>query len=247
MKIARVEWRGQTTWVEVDGDSIFALVGDRFGGPRRGSALGPLAEARLLAPVEPANKVVGLLGNYGSKGERAGPGIFLKPSSAVIADGDEIKRPPAVASINFEPELGVVIGRRAKDVPVQSALEHVMGFTIVNDVTSFDARKEDGPASTRYKSYDTFCPMGPWIVTGIDASAVGIRSRLNGTVKQDSSTSGLAFNIGEAVAWVSSVMTLEPGDVISTGTPPGPGAMSPGDVIECEIDGIGVLTNRVVG
>lgn len=246
MKIGRVRWDGQPLWVEIEGDAVYHLDGDRFGAGRRGRYLGPLAGLRLLAPIEPANKIIGLLGNYGSRGDRKGPGIFLKPSSAVIAHEDAIVWPKPAPNIGFEAELGVVIGRQAKDVPQASALEFVLGYTIVNDVTSFQVRAEDGALSTRFKAFDTFCPVGPWIVTGLDPQRLRLTSRLNGVTRQDASTAQMAFSVAETVAWISAVMTLEPGDLISTGTPPGFCDMQEGDVIECEIEGIGVLRNRVV-
>jgi 2-keto-4-pentenoate hydratase/2-oxohepta-3-ene-1,7-dioic acid hydratase in catechol pathway len=245
MKIARIEWRGAPVWSEVDGDAVYRLEGERFGAWRRGQALGRLAEARLLAPIEPANKIAGLLGNYGSKGKRAGPGFFFKPYSAVIAPGEAIVKTPRTPAINFEAELGVVIGRRAKDVPESSALDYVLGYTIVNDVTCFPVQKEDGALSSRFKAFDTFCPAGPWIVTGLDGGRLRLTSRLNGVTKQDISTGQMAFSVAEVIAWISAAVTLEPGDLISTGTPPGNAEMEPGDVIECEIEGIGVLRNPV--
>jgi 2-keto-4-pentenoate hydratase/2-oxohepta-3-ene-1,7-dioic acid hydratase in catechol pathway len=245
MKFARVHWMGQPVWVEIEGDRMYRLGGSPFNAPRRGEFLGAITNARLLAPIEQHNKIIGLLGNYGSKGKRAGPGFFVKPNSAVVAQGDPIVKGPRTPSINFESELGVVIGRRAKNVPLASALDHVFGYTIVNDVTSFPVQREDGNLSTRFKAFDTFCPIGPWIVTGLDGQRLRVVSQLNGAKKQDTPTSEMAFSVAECIAWISAALTLEPGDVISTGTPPGNAEMQPGDIIECEIEGIGVLRNPV--
>jgi 2-keto-4-pentenoate hydratase/2-oxohepta-3-ene-1,7-dioic acid hydratase in catechol pathway len=174
------------------------------------------------------------------------PLLFLKPLSAVIADGDAIARPPGYARVDYEGELGVVIGQRARRVSREAALEVVMGFTCVNDVTVRDLQAKD-VQFTRAKSFDTFCPIGPRIVAGLDPRNLRIVTRLNGEVRQDSTTADLIFDVPALIAFVSSVMTLEPGDVISTGTPSGVGNLTPGDTVEVEIEGIGTLRNTVVG
>jgi len=174
------------------------------------------------------------------------PLLFLKPLSAVIGDGDAIVRPDGgYTRVDYEGELGVVIGQRARRVSRAAALEVVMGFTCVNDVTVRDLQAKD-VQFTRAKGFDTFCPIGPRIVAGLDPRNLRIITRLNGEVRQDSTTADLIFDVPALIAFVSSVMTLEVGDVISTGTPSGVGNLTVGDTVEIEIEGVGTLRNRVV-
>ena len=175
----------------------------------------------------------------------AEPLMFLKPPSAVIGDGEAIRRPAGFARVDHEAELGVVIGTRAQRVPKDRALEVVAGYTCVNDVTVRELQQRDGQW-TRAKGFDTFCPIGPRMVEGLDPSDLRIMARVNGEVRQDSRTSDLIFDVPSLIAFVSEYMTLEPGDVISTGTPAGVGNLAVGDVVEVEIEGIGVLRNPVV-
>src|SRR5687767_13019908 len=206
------------------------------------------ADAGELVELVPG-KIIGIGQNYRAHAAEMGKGIpeeplmFLKPRSALLADGGQIVRPP-YDQVHFEGELGVVIGQRARSVARERALDYVMGLTCVNDVTVRDLQKKDGQW-TRAKGFDTFCPLGPRIVAGLDPSNLRITTRVNGVVKQDSSTSDLIFDVPSLIAFVSQHMTLEPGDVISTGTPSGVGPLSPGDVVEVEIEGIGVLRNPV--
>lgn len=196
-------------------------------------------------------KIVAIGSNYRDHAAEMGkpvpaiPKIFLKAPSAVIYGGDAIVIPPRTTRVDHEAELAVVIGQRASRVPVARALDVVAGYTICNDVTARDFQKEDG-VFARAKGFDTFCPMGPVLVSGIDPGRLGIRCRVNGVVRQDSSTEQLVFDVATLIAFVSDIMTLMPGDVISTGTPAGVGPLVPGDVVEVEIDGIGTLTNPVV-
>jgi 2-keto-4-pentenoate hydratase/2-oxohepta-3-ene-1,7-dioic acid hydratase in catechol pathway len=197
------------------------------------------------------SKIVGIGQNYRAHAAEMGKGIpdeplmFLKPPTAVIADGMPIERPEGYERVDYEGELGVVIGKRARNVPRDQALDYVQGYVCVNDVTVRDLQKKDGQW-TRAKGFDTFCPMGPRVVPGLDPSNLRITTRVNGVVKQDSSTSDLIFDVPTLIAFVSKHMTLEAGDVISTGTPSGVGPLSPGDVVEVEIAGIGVLRNPVI-
>jgi 2-keto-4-pentenoate hydratase/2-oxohepta-3-ene-1,7-dioic acid hydratase in catechol pathway len=197
------------------------------------------------------SKIVGIGQNYRAHAVEMGKGIpdeplmFLKPRSALIGDGDPIERPPGYERVDYEGELGVVIGRRARRVARATALDVVMGFVCVNDVTVRDLQKRDGQW-TRAKGFDGFCPLGPRIVAGLDPSDLRITTRVNGAVKQASSTSDLIFDVPTLIAFVTEHMTLEPGDVISTGTPAGVGNLAVGDVVEVEIAGIGVLRNPVV-
>ena len=197
------------------------------------------------------SKIIGIGVNYRAHAVEMGKGLpeeplmFLKPRSALIPDGAAIERPGGYDRVDYEGELGVVIGQRARRISRAQALDVVMGFTCVNDVTVRDLQKKDGQWS-RAKGFDTFCPIGPRIVAGLDPSNLRIRTRVNGVVKQDSSTADLIFDVPTLIAFVSEHMTLEVGDVISTGTPSGVGNLAPGDVVEVEIEGIGVLTSSVI-
>ena len=197
------------------------------------------------------SKIVGIGLNYRAHAAEMGkalpeePLMFLKPPSAMIASGGSIERPPGYERVDFEGELGVVIGQRARRVPRERALDVVMGFTICNDVSVRELQKKD-VQYTRAKGFDTFCPIGPRIVAGLDPSRLALKTRLNGVVKQDSSTADLIFDIPTLIAFVTTYMTLEVGDVISTGTPSGVGNMNPGDEVEIEIEGIGILKSSVI-
>ena len=174
------------------------------------------------------------------------PLIFLKPSTAVIGSGDAIILPPQTKELNYEGELAVVIKEKAKNISKDEAHRFIAGYTCANDVTARDLQRIDGQW-TRAKSFDTFCPLGPRIVSDIDPKNLSIITRVNGTVKQNSNTKNMIFDVFELVSFVSEIMTLLPGDVIITGTPPGVGAIEAGDVVEVEIEGIGVLKNIVTG
>lgn len=209
----------------------------------------PLASIRFLVPVKPTKVVcVGL--NYLDHIDEIGmerptePLLFLKPLSSLTAHAEPIIRPPDVTRLDYEGELAVVIGRRATRVSRRDALDYVGGLTIANDVT---AREYQVPGSqwTRAKGYDTFAPVGPWLVTTTDWSGRRIETRVNSELVQSSTTDRLIFDVPTLVSHVSSIMTLEPGDVILTGTPRGVGPVANGDVIEIAIEGIGVLRNYV--
>jgi 2-keto-4-pentenoate hydratase/2-oxohepta-3-ene-1,7-dioic acid hydratase in catechol pathway len=171
--------------------------------------------------------------------------MFLKPRSALLPEGFPIERPAGYERVDYEGELGVVIGQRARRVSRERALDVVLGYTCVNDVTVRDLQKKDGQWS-RAKGFDSFCPIGPRIVAGLDPRNLRIITRVNGIVRQDSTTADLIFGVDALIAFVSEHMTLEPGDVISTGTPAGVGNLEPGDSVEVEIEGIGILKNPVV-
>jgi 2-keto-4-pentenoate hydratase/2-oxohepta-3-ene-1,7-dioic acid hydratase in catechol pathway len=174
------------------------------------------------------------------------PLIFMKPPTAVIGSGDAIFLPPQTKELNYEGELAIVIKEKAKNVSKDEARYFIAGYTCANDVTARDLQRIDGQW-TRAKSFDTFCPLGPRIVSDIDPKHLSIITRVNGTVKQNSNTKNMIFDVFELVSFVSEIMTLLPGDVIITGTPPGVGAIEAGDVVEIEIEGIGVLKNTVIG
>ena len=171
------------------------------------------------------------------------PILFLKPPSAILAPGKEIAYPAICHQMEYEGELAVVIGKRCSHVHIDDVEKHILGFTCFNDVTARDLQRKDGQW-TRAKSFDTFAPLGPWIGK-IDPSDSDIETRVNGIVKQKSNTSDLIFGVPRLVEFISSVMTLEPGDIIATGTPPGVGSLEKGDLVEVEIEGIGILRNTV--
>jgi 2-keto-4-pentenoate hydratase/2-oxohepta-3-ene-1,7-dioic acid hydratase in catechol pathway len=220
----------------------------RDGRPLGGAV--PLAGARLLPPCEPSKIVcVGL--NYKAHAEEQGkelpaePLIFLKAPSALLAPGGNVVLPAQSRQVEFEGELAVVIGRRASHVTVADALGHVLGYTCADDVSARDIQKRE-KVYTRAKGFDTFCPVGPWLETGIaDPQALTIELRVNGTQRQHSSTSDQIFGVAEVIAFISEIMTLEPGDLISTGTPSGVGPLAAGDRVEIEIPGIGTLRHGV--
>jgi 2-keto-4-pentenoate hydratase/2-oxohepta-3-ene-1,7-dioic acid hydratase in catechol pathway len=205
-------------------------------------------DVKLLSPCLPS-KVVAVGLNYRDHAEELGlaipeePILFMKPSTSVIGPGDMIVLPPQSVRVDYEAELAIVISKSAKNVPREKAQEYILGFTCLNDVTARDLQSKDGQW-TRSKSFDTFCPIGPWIDTEIDASDLKIELVLNGEIKQKSRTSNLIFNCAVLVEFISAVMTLHPGDVIATGTTSGIGPMGPGDTVEVRIEGIGSLVNR---
>jgi 2-keto-4-pentenoate hydratase/2-oxohepta-3-ene-1,7-dioic acid hydratase in catechol pathway len=172
------------------------------------------------------------------------PLIFMKPPTAVIGDGEMIIYPPQTQELHYEGELGIVIGKKARNVSVEEAQDCIAGYTCSNDVTARDLQRLDGQW-TRSKSFDTFCPLGPRIVKNIDPTNLAITTRVNSVTKQNSNTNQMIFNAYKLVSFISAIMTLLPGDVISTGTPPGVGELQVGDVVEVEIEGIGILRNTV--
>ena len=197
------------------------------------------------------SKIIGVGSNYRDHAAEMGrpvpavPRLFLKPPSAIIGTGDRIEIPPGTGRVDHEAELGVVIGRRCRRVGVEDALAYVHGYTCVNDVSARDFQREDGVFG-RAKGFDTFCPVGPFLVPGLDPRRLAVNCRVNGVVRQAGSTSNMVFTVAEIVAFVSGIMTLEPGDLITTGSPAGVGPLVAGDVVEIEIEGIGVLSNPVV-
>jgi 2-keto-4-pentenoate hydratase/2-oxohepta-3-ene-1,7-dioic acid hydratase in catechol pathway len=213
-----------------------------------------LEDVRLLAPVLPRSKVVGIGRNYAAHAAEMGndvptePLMFLKPNTSVVGPGDPIFYPSQTSNLHFEGELAVVIGRICRDVPPEQATDVIHGYTIANDVTARDLQKSD-VQFTRAKGFDSFCPLGPWIETDLDphdfAEGRSIQTHLNGDLQQDGSTKDLIFDIPTLISHITSVMTLLPGDVILTGTPEGVGPMQVGDEVEISIAGLGTLTNKV--
>jgi 2-keto-4-pentenoate hydratase/2-oxohepta-3-ene-1,7-dioic acid hydratase in catechol pathway len=228
----------------IAGDPLYAAV--QFTGQRV-----PLSEVRLLAPVLPRSKVLAVGRNYAEHAAEMGeevpdePLVFLKPNTSVIGPGEPIRLPRESAEVHHEGELAVVIRRICKDVPVDRADEVILGYTIANDVTARDLQKKDGQW-WRAKGFDTFCPLGPYLVTGVDVGDLRLTTRVDGAVRQDSSTALMIRKVPELVAFVSSAMTLLPGDVLLTGTPAGVGPIVAGQRVEVEIEGLGVLSNPVL-
>ena len=211
----------------------------------------PLEEARLLAPVIPRSKVIGIGRNYADHAKEMGgeppaqPLMFLVPNTAVVGPGDPIVMPAGAQEISYEGELAVIIGRIAKDVPRERVSEVVYGYTCANDVTARDWQRGDGQWA-RAKGFDTSKPLGPWISTDLDVSDLRIQSRIDGETRQDGRTADMIFDVETLVSYVSAAFTLLPGDVILTGTPAGVGLVEPGQRVDVEIEGIGTLSNTFV-
>ncbi len=228
---------------------IGALDGTPFGAFSREEARLPLEEARILPPVVPS-KIVCIGRNYAAHAREhqaevpAVPLIFLKPPSSVIAHGESIVLPPQSQQVEHEAELAVVIGSRGRWLTPENALQHVLGYTIANDVTARDLQRSDGQW-TRGKGFDTFCPLGPWIETEFNPADALITCKVNGETRQLGSTRDMVFDIRQLLVFISSVMTLEPGDLILTGTPAGVSPLKEGDVVTISIEGLGVLENPV--
>jgi 2-keto-4-pentenoate hydratase/2-oxohepta-3-ene-1,7-dioic acid hydratase in catechol pathway len=239
-------------WVLTQGeqDSVGPVEGSPFGEFRRLEANLPLESVRLLTPVSPS-KIICVGRNYAAHAKEHGaevpeiPLIFLKPPSALIGPDDQIVLPPQSKQVEHEAELVVVIGKRGRWVAPEDAFEHVLGYTIGNDVTARDLQNRDGQW-TRAKGFDTFCSVGPWIETEFDSSDSVVSCYVNGEMRQMASTRDMVFNVRQLVAFASTVMTLEPGDLLFTGTPSGVGPLAPGDVVEVTIEGLGKLSNTVV-
>ena len=240
---------------DTDGLTIAELQGHPFGvgtdSVRYTGQSYQVADVRLLAPVLPT-KVVAIGKNYADHAREMGgeppdePVIFLKPSTSVIGPGDPVARPVKLSErVDFEGELAVVIGRLCRDVPPERVSEVIFGYTCANDVTARDLQAKDGQW-TRAKGFDTFCPLGPWIETGLDPSDLELTTTVNGEVKQHARTSQLLHDVTAVVCYVTSVMTLLPGDILLTGTPAGIGPLVYGDRVSVAIQGIGALTNPVV-
>jgi 2-keto-4-pentenoate hydratase/2-oxohepta-3-ene-1,7-dioic acid hydratase in catechol pathway len=231
-----------------EGD-VVPLRGSIFSRWERAGRPLPLEGVRLGPPCRPS-KIVAVGVNYRAHAREMGhslppePKLFLKPSSAVIGPGETICCPPMATQVDYEAELAVVIGRRARNVSRSESAKYILGGTCFNDVTARDLQKRDGQW-TRAKSFDTFAPVGPAIVTGLDFSSLVVESYLNGEKRQSASTADLIFPVEDLVHFISRVMTLLPGDIIATGTPEGVGPMSPGDRVEVRIEGIGSLANAV--
>ena len=237
----------QTGWMHED--QIGPLEGDLFGQFRRLEAQTPIASVRLLAPVIPG-KIICIGRNYVEHAREQNaeipelPLLFMKPPSSVIGPDETILLPPQSQRVEHEGELVIVIGKRGRRISPEEAPDFIFGYTVGIDVTARDLQRKDGQW-TRGKGFDTFCPLGPWIETGFDPSDAMLTCRVNNEMRQMASTRDMIFTVRQLVAFISSVMTLLPGDVIMTGTPAGVGPLSDGDEVSVTIDGIGTLHNTV--
>ena len=248
-RVYRVDVDGHEQYVLERDGAWRTLEGDLFGGYRPGAALDPDG-CRLLPPVRPS-KIVAVGLNYRDHAREMGkalpsePLIFLKPPSALVGPGAPIVIPPGAGRVDHEAEVGIVIGRTARNVGAAAASDYVLGLTCVNDVTDRDIQKRD-VQYTRAKGFDTFAPIGPAIAVGLDGTALAIGSTVNGVTRQASNTREMIFPPDRVVEFVSHVMTLLPGDVIATGTPPGVGPIVPGDRVVVTVEGVGELANDVI-
>lgn len=250
-KIGRIlNQDGNPMLVRAEGEFLQPVSGNLFGKYWEQGDKIPNQNLRILSPLLPS-KVIGIGSNYQKHIEEMGrerpkePKVFLKPNTTVIGNMDPIQIPPRTTRVDHEAELGVVIGKYCSRVSKEEAMNYVLGFTIVNDVTARDFQKQDG-IFTRGKGFDSFCPIGPWILKSKDLSPRTIKCWVNEELRQDSSTDDLLFDIPTLISYVSSIMTLLPGDIIATGTPSGVGPLHDGDKVRIEIEGIGALVNPVI-
>lgn len=250
MRIVRFRYKARVAWGILEDKHVRILDGLPFGKIRPAGLAVPVNKVKLLPPAAPGKIIlVGL--NYRDHARELNmripkePVIFFKPTTALAAHKQNIKYPEGVARLDYEAELAFVIRKQGRNISEAKAKEYILGYTCLNDVTARDLQKKD-IQWTRAKSFDTFCPIGPWLETAINPARLAIRSYLNAELKQDSHTSNFIFPVSRLVRFISGIMTLLPGDLISTGTPPGVGRMLPGDTIEINIEGIGGLINKVV-
>jgi len=250
-RFVRFSWKGGNFWGEHEGNHVRRWSGAPYEDGQPTDRSCRIEEVEWLPPVVPS-KIIAVGLNYAPHvAESASadaipeePVIFLKPPTALLATEGAVILPPGVDRVDYEGELGIVIGVGGRSITAAAALNHVWGWTIVNDVTARNLQKKD-KQWTRAKGFDTFCPVGPWVQTGVDISSAKLTTRLNGEVRQQGSIDQMIFPIPRLIAFISGVMTLHPGDLISTGTPAGVGPLAVGDRIEVEIEGIGILVNHV--
>ena len=252
-RIVRYEAGGAIHYGHLDGDSVRRMVGTPFDELTPSATTDALADIRLLAPVE-APRIFGVGANYIAHIAEMGmetpvrPMLFMKPSTSTVGPDDPVVLPLEGGVVHYEAELAVVIGKRARRVATEDADQAILGYTCANDISERVIQKEEMDQGCLLigKGYDSFCPLGPAIATGLDPSDLLLEARLNGETRQSSRTSDLLFSVPELVSYLSRAITLLPGDVIITGTPSGVGEIAPGDVVEIELQGVGVLTNPVV-
>lgn len=255
MRLVKIERLGKPVWGLIEGERVFTLEGDPYGSWSYDGRKLPLRRCRLLPPCDPT-KIVCVGKNYqehidelrgmaDASGNPDAPTLFLKGPNALNAHQGELHAPDFVRRLDYEGELAVVIKKRAKNVKAAQAYDYILGVTCFNDVTARDVQKSDGQW-TRGKSMDGFAPIGPILTDEVDPGHLTLRTRLNGEVVQQGNTEDWLVDLPRLIEFVTASMTLEPGDVIATGTPAGVGPMKPGDTVEVEIEGVGTLTNTVV-
>ncbi len=249
MKFCRIAHEGQERYCIVEDNAVRLLNGTPFAKYSLTDTVLPVKAIRFLSPASPS-KVVAIGKNYADHALEMGedapelPLLFLKPSTSVVAHEDAIVYPKQSERVDYEAELAVVMKKRCKNVSKEAAMDYVLGFTCLNDVTARDLQSLD-KQWTRAKGFDTFCPIGPWIETDFDWRDANIQLLLNGEIKQSSTTARMIHKCDALISFISEVMTLEPGDVIATGTPSGIGPMDKGDTVEVSIEGLGILRNTV--
>jgi 2-keto-4-pentenoate hydratase/2-oxohepta-3-ene-1,7-dioic acid hydratase in catechol pathway len=250
MKIYRFRYTKKIFYGVLKEEFLFPLKGSIYRDFEIGASPIPVGEVKLLAPVVPS-KIVGIGRNYRAHAQELGhavpetPLIFLKPSSAVIGPFEVIRHPAVSGRVDYEGELAVVMKRKTFGLRDEDPVEdHILGYTCFNDVTARDLQEKD-VQFTRAKSFDTFAAVGPCVATGLDPGGLHLKTFLNGKLVQSASTASLIFSVPVLVRFVSRIMTLNPGDMIATGTPAGVGPMAPGDRVDVQIEGIGVLSNTV--
>jgi 2-keto-4-pentenoate hydratase/2-oxohepta-3-ene-1,7-dioic acid hydratase in catechol pathway len=253
MRLVRFRYGGRiaTGAVDEESETIRVLAGTFFEQPVPTGEEVPLDDVRLLAPILPS-KAVCVGKNYAAHAAEFDsdipeePLLFLKPSTSVIGPGDTIPLPSISRRVDYEGELAVIIGRLARSVRAEEAFRYILGYTCANDVTLRDLQKKDGQWA-RAKGFDGSCPLGPWIQTELDPNDARVETRVNGDTRQSATTAELVFGVATVIEYITEVMTLLPGDVVLTGTPEGVGRLEPGDRVEVEVEGVGVLVNPVEG
>ncbi|HEY3264517.1 MAG TPA: fumarylacetoacetate hydrolase family protein [Actinomycetota bacterium] len=253
MRLVRFRYGGRiaTGAVDEESETIRVLAGTFFEQPVPTGEEVPLDDVRLLAPILPS-KAVCVGKNYAAHAAEFDsdvpeePLLFLKPSTSVIGPGDTSPLPSISRRVDYEGELAVVIGRLARSVRAEEAFRYILGYTCANDVTLRDLQKKDGQWA-RAKGFDGSCPLGPWIQTELDPNDARVETRVNGDTRQSATTAELVFGVATVIEYITEVMTLLPGDVVLTGTPEGVGKLEPGDRVEVEVEGVGVLVNPVEG
>lgn len=250
MRYVRIDRPEGHRWGVIKGEEVFTLTKPPYGGMDYDGGKLPLSQCKLLAPCTPT-KIVCVGKNYADHAKEMGseppgfPVLFLKGVNTLNHQEGAVHAPDFVKRLDYEGELAVVIRRTAKNVKAKNYTDYVLGYTCLNDVTARDVQQHDGQW-TRGKSMDGFCPVGPWVVDDVDPAALKLETRLNGKSVQQGSTADFITTIPQLIEFITASMTLEPGDVVATGTPAGIGSMIPGDVVEVDIEGIGVLKNRII-
>jgi 2-keto-4-pentenoate hydratase/2-oxohepta-3-ene-1,7-dioic acid hydratase in catechol pathway len=248
MKIMRVLANGEPAWAIVEGGTAYRVDGDLYNAPKKGASLGAVDGLKTLTPVRPENKVIVLLSNWAGKDDRAGPGFIIKPPNGRINPGENIVYPELASEVWIETELGVVVGKRARKISVEQARSHILGYTVSNDITAAKWNKTTGFDVFTGKGFDTFCVLGPCIETDLDPTNTTLRGFINNEQFFEKPSGLMLWNAWEVVSWISQIMTLEAGDVISCGACEETlsRVMEVGQLVGVAIDGIGRFDNPVI-